>query len=95
MNVSYDVVKNEISTLISKGTFRGATINELSRSIEMSAVQDQPTAQGFINGVLENVGVSSSNVTVTATCPGCGGTMAAPKGATVECDYCGKIFTAN
>ena len=95
MNVSYDVVKNEISTLISKGTFRGATINELSRSIEMSAVQEQPASQGFINGVLENVGVSSSNVTVTATCPGCGGSMAAPKGATVECDYCGKIFTAN
>ncbi len=95
MNVSYDVVKNEINTLISKGTFRGANINELSRCIEMNLVSEQPAAQGFINGVLEGVGASASNQTVTATCPGCGGTMAAIKGATVECDYCGKIFTAN
>ena len=95
MNVSYDVVKNEINTLISKGTFRGANINELSRCIEMNPVSEQPAAQGFINGVLEGVGASASNQTVTATCPGCGGTMAAIKGATVECDYCGKIFTAN
>ncbi|MCR4749479.1 MAG: hypothetical protein K5877_06805 [Lachnospiraceae bacterium] len=95
MNVSYDVVKNEINTLISKGTFRGANINELSRCIEMNLVSEQPAAQGFINGVFEGVGASASNQTVTATCPGCGGTMAAIKGATVECDYCGKIFTAN
>ena len=94
LNVSYDVVKEDIRTLISKGTFRGASINELSRCIEMSQVNEQPTVQGVIGGVLESVGVGASNTMVTAVCPGCGGTMAAPKGSTVECDYCGKIFTA-
>ena len=94
MNISYDIVKGDIQTLISKGTFRGASINELSRCIEMPQIEQQPTAQGFIGGLIEGA-ATAANTTVTAVCPGCGGTMAAQKGATVECDYCGKIFTAN
>ena len=101
MNVTYDLAKEEIGKLISKGSFRGATINELTRSIDIVQVQQpvrmqpamQAMAQNMINGYMESAPVSAANV--TATCPGCGGTMAAQKGATVECDYCGKIFTAN
>ena len=41
-------------------------------------------------------GMSANNAStsVVATCPGCGGTMAALKGTTVECDYCGKVYSA-
>ena len=101
MNVTYDLAKEEIGKLISKGSFRGATINELTRSIDIVQVQQpihmqpsmQAMAQNMINGYMEAAPAAAVNV--TATCPGCGGTMAAQKGATVECDYCGKIFTAN
>lgn len=101
MNVSYDVAKEEIGKLIDKGSFRGATINELTRSIDIAPVQApvhmQPNMQAMAQTVMGYMGgnTDSAPATVTATCPGCGGTMAAQRGATVECDYCGKIYTAN
>ena len=101
MNVTYDVAREEIQKLIDKGSFRGATINELTRSIEI--VQAQPRnyipdtmpnlAQPVMNSYAESTGSGMPKM-VTAVCPGCGGTTAAQKGTTVECDYCGKVFTA-
>ena len=93
MNVTYDVVKNDIQTLISKGTFKGASINEMTRSIEMAEITAQPTMQSVVGNLVDGLAGASQPQTVTAVCPGCGGSMAALKGATVECDYCGKIFT--
>ncbi len=107
MNVNYDTVRNDLQKLISKGSFRGATINELTRSIDVASPQPmmQPVMQpqmqamyqagaGMVENVMNTVS-QAANTQVTAKCPGCGGTTVAMKGATVECDYCGKIFTAN
>lgn len=102
MNVTYDVAHDEIQKLISLGSFRGATINELTRSIDIAPVQQIQTNVSYGVQQMNNDAtggmvsmVSKQAATITATCPGCGGTAVAQKGATVECDYCGKIFTAN
>jgi len=103
MNVNYDTVRNDLQKLISKGSFRGATINELTRCIDVAAPQPvmQPVMQPMYQagatmaGNVMNAVSQATNTQVTAKCPGCGGTTVAQKGAAVECDYCGKIFTAN
>ena len=98
LNIPYDEAKKDIQSLIDRGSFRGASINELSRMVEIQAITQNAPQQSFWGGVNEAInGAASSNAnaqTVTAICPGCGGTMVATKGATVECDYCGKMFTA-
>lgn len=110
LNITYSVTKSDIETLIAKGTFKGARIDELTRSIELNAIPTMQTNDGmpgadglggFINaisGMAGEAGMGGNNAgssqSVVATCPGCGGTMPAFKGATVECDYCGKIYSA-
>lgn len=110
LNITYSVTKSDIETLIAKGTFKGARIDELTRSIELNAIPTMQTNNGmpgadglggFINaisGMAGEAGMGGNNAgssqSVVATCPGCGGTMPAFKGATVECDYCGKIYSA-
>lgn len=106
LNITYSVTKSDIETLISKGTFKGARIDELTRSIELNAVPVMETQNvgGTLGGFIDSIsgmageagmgGNSGSSTSVVATCPGCGGTMPAFKGSTVECDYCGKIYSA-
>lgn len=101
MNVTYDMAKTEIQKLITMGSFRGANINELTRCIEIAAPAPQPAyvqtpvMMQPMGGLVEAISAPAQAANVTAVCPGCGGTMVARKGETVECDYCGKIFTAN
>lgn len=110
LNITYSVTKSDIETLIAKGTFKGARIDELTRSIELNAIPTMQTNNGMngadglsgfigaISGMAGEAGMGGngggSSTSVVATCPGCGGTMPAFKGATVECDYCGKIYSA-
>ncbi|MCR5798858.1 MAG: hypothetical protein K6G69_02190 [Lachnospiraceae bacterium] len=101
MGIPYDKARKEVQQLIDKGSFRGANINDLTRSVELIPVAPMnqeyipPVAGNGMLGAFANaVAGNQQPQSVTATCPGCGGTMVSYKGATVECDYCGKIFTA-
>lgn len=105
LNISYGVTRGDIETLIAKGTFRGAKIDDMTRSIELNAIptpaaQNTDSLGGFIDTIsslANSAGMGAneaSSTSVVASCPGCGGTMPAFKGATVECDYCGKIYIA-
>lgn len=112
----YDKTKAELQSLIDMGSFRGASINELTRSLDVAAqvnpmqmqMQQNYANNGImgsiadvvtdaVNGALAGRAVPNDmpqQQMVTATCPGCGGTMVAVKGTAVECEYCGKIYTA-
>ena len=64
LNVDYSVVRNDIDTLIAKGTFKNATIDESSRSIILYEIPDATLPQenifgdvvGAISGVANQLG---------------------------------------
>lgn len=102
LNISYDISRNEILTLISKGTFKGARIDDVQRCIvTTNPVASAPRVgiEEFANSMSQLAGSlgmanGGGSTEVIAKCPGCGGTMAAIKGQAVECDYCGKMYSA-
>lgn len=100
LNVRYDVALKELKTMKSLGILKGATIDEQSRSVSITRVQN---AAGEISGMVNSVtgaligsastaAASGAVETVEGACPGCGAKYTGPKGSTVTCSYCDATF---
>ena len=100
LNVRYDVALKELKTMKSLGILKGATIDEQSRSVSITRVQN---AAGEISGMVNSVtgaligsastaAASGAAETVEGACPGCGAKYTGPKGSTVTCSYCDATF---
>lgn len=100
LNVRYDVALKELRTMKSLGILKGATIDEQSRSVSITRVQN---AAGEISGMVNSVtgaligsastaAASGAAETVEGACPGCGAKYTGPKGSTVTCSYCDATF---
>lgn len=66
INVDYNVVRNDIDTLISKGTFRNATIDESRREIILSEIPNADIPQENIIGDVVNAIAGVANQVGTA-----------------------------
>lgn len=100
LNVKYDVALKELKTMKSLGILKGAVINEQTRSVSISQVQN---AAGEISGIVNSVtdaitgsasanGASGSTQMTEGACPGCGAKYTGAKGSTVTCSYCDATF---
>ena len=100
LNVRYDIALKEIKTMKSLGILKGANIDEQTRSVSITNVQN---AAGEITGMVSSVtdallgsastpAASGAAETVEGACPGCGAKYTVPKGSTVTCFYCDATF---
>ena len=100
LNVRYDIALKEIKTMKSLGILKGANIDEQTRSVSITNVQN---AVGEITGMVSSVtdallggastaAASGAAETVEGACPGCGAKYTGPKGSTVTCSYCDATF---
>ena len=100
LNVKYDVALKELKTMKSLGILKGATIDEQSRSVSITRVQN---VAGEISGMVNSVtgalignastaAASTASETVEGACPGCGAKYTGAKGSTVTCSYCDATF---
>ncbi len=100
LNVKYDVALKELQTMKSLGILKGAVIDEQTRSISMSTVQNTAgEISNMVNSVtgaiLGNASTDEASGTAQAAespCPGCGAKYAGAKGTTITCSYCDTTF---
>ena len=82
MGKTYDVAKQDIQKLITKGYLKNAYINEGTREVVLpNIIQGQPSDMANT--------ASSSVETKIVTCPCCGANNTVI-GETGECEYCGS-----
>lgn len=85
MGKSYDVAKNDIQKLISKGYLKNAYINEGTREVVLpnNNIQEQDGTMTMTNTTANNV------TTKIVACPCCGANNTI-MGDMGECEYCGS-----
>ncbi len=92
-NVQYDVAEKEISSLISLGILKGASISSAAHMIEMAASAAGAGMPERIAGEMLDGALPAGMTEVT--CPGCGAKVFLRKGERAVCEYCDAPLSAN
>lgn len=87
LGTSEDVVKQKLSLMIEKKFFANAFIDQNSNCFVIANRQN--SASGTASQPQARTNARTTEM-VTLKCKSCGGINKIPKGAVVECDYCGS-----